>query len=139
MNSAYQFENEPNVSTRKELEDQFKQITGLDKEYLKGLTAEEIIQLYQFLTQTSAGQKFCQIALAKDKRLQNSNRRLGREKSQVVKYADEQIDLIKNESDAKLANIARAIRALLTKPISQIHIKQDLELIWDLIHKSLWS
>jgi hypothetical protein len=139
MNSAYQFENEPNVSTRKELEDQFKQITGLDKEYLKGLTTEEIIQLYQFLTQTSAGQKFCQIALTKDKRLQNSNRRLGREKSQVVKYADEQIDLIKNESDAKLANIARAIRNLLNKPIGQIRFKKDLSEIWDLIHKSLWS
>jgi|GEM_PF-1850838 hypothetical protein len=154
MNSAYQFENEPNVSTRKELEDQFREITGLNKSYLKKLSDEEVAQIYEFFTQTSAGRKFAEAVALNTKQLRQSNQSLGREREeklkierkkreeeveQTISYAQQQIDLVKNESDAKLINIAKAVRNLLNKPIGQIRFKKDLSEIWDLIHKSLWS
>jgi len=154
MNSAYQFENEPNVSTRKELEDQFREITGLNKSYLKKLSDEEVAQIYEFFTQTSAGRKFAEAVALNTKQLRQSNQSLGlkrknevdreikkreEEVEQTISYAQQQIDLVKNESDAKLINIAKAVRNLLNKPIGQIRFKKDLSEIWDLIHKSLWS
>ena len=154
MNSAYQFENEPNVSTRKELEDQFREITGLNKSYLKKLSDEEVAQIYEFFTQTSAGRKFSEAVALNTKQLRQSNQSLGlkrknevdreikkreEEVEQTISYAQQQIDLVKNESDAKLINIAKAVRNLLNKPIGQIRFKKDLSEIWDLIHKSLWS
>lgn len=128
----------------------FKATTGLDIEYLKGLTNEEVIQLFDFLTQTSAGQKFAVNASKKNKRLQVSNRRLGQEKKEVIDYADKTINIIKNESDQKLINISEAVKALFglplfNKPLSKIEeqdIKQVFTSIQDiltLIQHSLWS
>jgi len=116
----------------------FKKITSLDIEYLKGLTDEEVIELFDFLTQTSAGRKFAENASKKDKRLQQGNRRLGKEKADVVRYADRQITLVKNESDQKLIGISKSIQILLNKPITQIKLK-DIQDILDLVKKSLWS
>ncbi len=159
MNSAYQFEEDPDkqlkvISTRKELEDQFRQITGLNKGYLKKLSDEEVAQIYEFFTQTSAGRKFAEAVNSNTEELRQSNRNLGIQRKsevnkeikkreleieQTITYAEQQINLIKNESDAKLANIARAVRGLLNKPIGQIRFKKDLGDIWELIHQSLWS
>jgi len=159
MNSSYQFEEDPDnqlkvISTRKELEDQFKQITGLNKGYLKKLSDEEVAQIYEFFTQTSAGRKFAEAVDSNTTQLRYQNQNLGRrresevnneikkreiELEQTMTYAQQQIDIIKNESDAKLANIARAVRGLLNKPIGQIRFKKDLGEIWELIHQSLWS
>ncbi len=116
----------------------FKTKTGLDVEYIRGLTDDEVIQLLNFLTQTTAGQKFALNASQKNKRLQVNNRRLGQEKQEVVDYADQTINIIKNESDQKLINIAEAVKALLNKPINRIK-KQDIKDILTLIQQSLWS
>ena len=116
----------------------FKNNTGLDIEYLNGLTEEEVIAIYEFFTQTEAGKKFAKNAVDKNRRLQNSNRRLGTEKQDVINYADQQITLVKNESDKKLANIMIALNALLKKPITQIKI-QDIQAVLKLVKISLWS
>ena len=116
----------------------FKNNTGLDIEYLNGLTDDEVITIYEFFTQTEAGKKFAKNAVEKNRRLQNSNRRLGTEKQDVINYADQQITLVKNESDKKLANIMIALNALLKKPITQIKI-QDIRAVLKLVKMSLWS
>lgn len=90
------------------------------------------------MTQTEAGRKFARNTFKKDQRLQNGNRRLGTEKKEIIVYADRQITQIKNESDKKLINIISAVKALLTKPITQIK-RQDIKAILTLIEKSLWS
>lgn len=115
----------------------FKIKTGLDIEYLNKLNDNEAIELYEFLTQSSAGRKFALNASKKDSRLQIGNRRLGQENKEVINYADKTIALIKNESDQKLINIANSIRNLLTKPITKIK-RQDIQDILTLIKQSLW-
>ena len=116
----------------------FKNDTGLDIEYLNGLTNDEVVAIYDFFTQTEAGKKFAKNAVEKNRRLQNSNRRLGTERQDVINYADQQITLVKNESDKKLANIMIALNALLKKPITQIKM-QDIQAILNLVKISLWS
>ena len=63
---------------------------------------------------------------------------MGTEKQDVINYADQQITLVKNESDKKLANIMIALNALLKKPITQIKI-QDIQAVLKLVKISLWS
>ncbi len=128
-----------NTSTKaRPTNSKFKNDTGLDIEYLKGLTNDEVVEIYEFFTQTEAGKKFAKNAVEKNRRLQNSNRRLGTEKQDVITYADQQITMIKNESDKKLANIITALNILLKKPITQIKI-QDIQAILNLVKISLWS
>jgi len=116
----------------------FKSDTGLDIEYIKGLSREEVIEVYVFFTQTEAGRKVAENAFKKNKRLQTSNRRLGSEKQEIINYADQQITIIKNESDKKLINIMKVVKAVVTKPVLQIR-KQDLLDVLELIKASLWS
>jgi hypothetical protein len=116
----------------------FKNDTGLDIEYLTGLTNDEVVTIYEFFTQTEAGKKFAENAVEKNHRLQNSNRRLGKERQDKLNEADRQITLIKNESDKKLINIMKVVTILLNKPITQIR-RQDIKDILDLIKISLWS
>jgi Mn-dependent DtxR family transcriptional regulator len=116
----------------------FKSDTGLDVEYIKGLTPEEVIEVYMFFTQTEAGKKVAENAFKKNRRLQTSNRRLGSEKQEIINYADQQITIIKNESDKKLINIMKAIKVVVTKPVLKVR-KQDLLDILELVKISLWS
>jgi hypothetical protein len=116
----------------------FKSDTGLDVEYIKGLTPGEVIEVYVFFTQTEAGKKVAENAFKKNRRLQTSNRRLGSEKQEIINYADQQITIIKNESDKKLINIMKAIKVVVTKPVLQVK-KQDLLDILELVKISLWS